>query len=90
MEEERLRYLRQPQEEDKIRSIEEEREDQQRIKRKWKEEDLRRRNDRWEDKDRVVRKESSGRSKNSPVKEKQCHYAPDVPRSQKHHESEQD
>ena len=90
LEEERLRYLRQPQEEDKIRSIAEEREDQQRIKRKWKEEVLRRRNDRWEDEDRVVRKRSSESSKNSPVKEKQRHYAPDVPKSQKRYGSDQD
>ena len=36
------------------------------------------------------RKESCESSKNRPVKEKQCHYAPDVPRSQKRYESDQD
>ena len=36
------------------------------------------------------RKESSESSKNSHVKEKQCHYAHDVPRSQKRYGSDQD
>ena len=60
------------------------------MKKKKKEDDLSRRNDCWEDEDRVIRQESSEHPRNSPVKERQFHYAPDVPKSQKHGESDKD